>query len=117
MTDTITNLLNIQDEDVIITLKEVSNNTKIFEISKVPHPVFCPVCQSRMHSKGVRTRSVKHQVLQDGYQLLLEVKQRRWICTNESCRQITSDEFTFLSPGRRTAVVTKLMIVNAFRNI
>ncbi len=69
-----------------------------------------------MHSKGVRTRTVKHQVLQDGFFLVLKVKQRRWMCTNIQCRHIETDRFTFLSPGRRTTNQTDFMILNAFRN-
>ena len=49
-----------------------------------------------MHSLGVKSRKIKHPILQDNYSLILILKQRRWRCSNPECRYDTSESFKFV---------------------
>lgn len=69
-----------------------------------------------MHSKGVRTRTVKHQMLLDGYQLVLELHCRRYQCINPSCHNIITDTFNFIDKYRRVTNTTDFLIIEAFRD-
>ena len=70
-----------------------------------------------MHSRGVKSRKIKHPILQDNYSLILILKQRRWRCSNPECRYDTSESFKFVNRQRRTTNATEMLIVNAYRNL
>lgn len=70
-----------------------------------------------MHSRGVKSRKIKHPILQDNYSLILILKQRRWRCSNPECRYDTSESFKFVNRQRRTTNATDMLIVNAYRNL
>ena len=70
-----------------------------------------------MHSLGVKSRKIKHPILQDNYSLILILKQRRWRCSNPECRYDTSESFKFVNRQRRTTNATDMLIVNAYRNL
>lgn len=70
-----------------------------------------------MHSRGIKKRIVKHPILQDNYELILILKQRRWKCTNPECRYDISDTFKFVNKRRRTTNATDMLIVYAYRDL
>ena len=70
-----------------------------------------------MPSRGVKSRKIKHPILQDNYSLILILKQRRWRCSNPECRYDTSESFKFVNRQRRTTNATDMLIVNAYRNL
>ena len=79
-------LLNLpNDGDIQIDDVIVDSNTKFIHISRKAIPTYCPICNSRMHSKGIYVRTVNHQILQDKTKLVLIIHQRKWKCTNSSC--------------------------------
>ena len=59
------------------------------------HPTihFCPICGFKMHSRGIKTRTINHPILHDTYELILKLKQRRWRCTNQQCSYTTNETF------------------------
>lgn len=69
-----------------------------------------------MHSRGVYTRTVNHPIMQDGKQLVLKIRQRRYRCTNQICNYTCNEDFNFIKPYRRSTDVTDLLIVSAFRD-
>lgn len=115
--NSITELLNLEDENLIISDISIEGTSKIITLETLPVPRYCPACGFRMHSKGVKTRKIKHPILQDNYELILVLKQRRWLCTNASCRYNISESFKFASKRRRTTNATDLLIVFAHRNL
>lgn len=117
MNHDIIKLLDLKDSDLIIDGPVIKKNKKILTVTKKLEPVFCPVCGSRMHSKGIYTRTVNHPVLQDGYQLILELKQRRWRCTDPLCDNILNDSFSFVQPNKRNTNITDISIVMAFKDL
>ena len=115
--NTITDLLDLEDSDLFISDVQVEGTRKqiTLETHLVPH--YCPSCGFRMHSRGIKTRKIHHPILQDGYELVLLLKQRRWRCQNPNCDYEANDEFRFVNQRRRTTNATDMMIVLSFRNL
>jgi len=116
MTDNIINFLNFEDPGLEPVSCCVEKGKRVVTLQKKPEPHYCPICGYRMHSKGIRTRTVNHPILQDGLPLILKVKQRRWLCTNPACRNLIADEFSFVQKYQHNSNLTTLLILNAFRN-
>ncbi len=76
----ITDLLDLEDSDINISDIIVEGQTKTLIIETPPVAHYCPTCGYRMHSRGVKKRTINHPILQDGYSLILLLKQRRWRC-------------------------------------
>lgn len=116
MDNHITKLLDINDSDIhVLQIKETAT-TKTVVLEKQLTFHFCPVCGARMHSKGIYLRKVNHPILQDGKQLILNIRQRRWICSNPACKNVETDEFSFIEKGRRNTNLSDLLILDAFRD-
>lgn len=86
-------LLNLEDPDVIISSVNLRDNYKEVALERKPSPQYCPYCKTRMHSKGIRKRSVNHPIMQDGFALRLILKQRRWKYTNPACAHEENENF------------------------
>ena len=115
--NTITELLNLEDSDVIISDISIQGTTKTITLETKPYPRHCPVCGFKMHSRGIKKRTIKHPILQDNYELFLLLKQRRWRCTNKDCAYDISESFKFVNKNRRTTNATDMLIVMAYRNL
>ena len=115
--NSITDLLDLEDSDIQITSVQVEGSRKLITLESPPVPHFCPSCGFRMHSRGIKTRTISHPILQDGYELVLLLKQRRWRCTNPDCSYETNESFRFVNPNRRTTNATDMLIVLAFRDL
>lgn len=113
----ITDLLNLEDSSIIVTDVSIKDMTKFISLDIPVTPHFCPLCNFRMHSKGIFQRSITHPVLQDGYQLVLLLRQRRWKCTNPQCRYSMNDSFRFVDKNRRVTNTTDLLIIEAYKDL
>lgn len=113
----ITDFLDLEDSNVIISDIIVEGQTKTLIVETTPSPHYCPSCGYRMYSRGVKKRTINHPILQDGYSLILSLKQRRWRCSNSNCQYETNESFRFVNKGRRTTNATDMLIVNAYRNL
>lgn len=100
----ITDLLDLEDSEIVVS--DVFTNgtckTIVLETPIIPH--YCPLCGLKMHSRGIRKRKIAHPILQDGYELVLVLKQRRWRCTNTDCRNELNEEFRFVDAFRELSV-------------
>lgn len=114
--DNITKLLNLEDEELIVTGVEIIESEKIIYVETKVKGHYCPVCNARMHSKGVKERRINHAVLQDHYKLVLVLKQRRWKCTNPSCSYDMAEGFNFVSKGKQNSNLTEILIAEAFKD-
>lgn len=112
----ITDLLDLEDENVIISDIQIQGQTKTIILETPPAAHFCPSCGFRMHSRGIKNRTITHPILQDNYSLILILKQRRWRCTNPECLYDMSESFKFVNKQRRTTNAADMLIVNAYRN-
>ena len=110
-------LLNLEDPNIQITSVEIHDGIKEITLERKPEPQYCPYCNTRMHSRGVRRRSVNHPVLQDGFILQLVLKQRRWKCTGSDCGHEMNETFSFISPGKRSTNITDMLILESFKDL
>lgn len=116
MSNNIIKLLGFEDPAIEVSGFKDSGNQRIITVSKKAVPTFCPVCESRMHSKGIYTRTVNHPIMQDGRQIILKLQQRRYKCINPACGYTKNDEFSFVDPGRRNSNLTDYLLVMAFKD-
>lgn len=117
MYNNIIELLKLKDYNLIISIKEITDKNVLIEVE---HPLvehFCPNCGFKMHSKGIRTRKVKHPILQDKQLITLLLKKRTWYCTNPECMHSFSDSFNFVEKYKRTTLYTDMMILEAFKDL
>ena len=115
--NSITDLLDLEDNDIIISDIQIQGQTKTITLETPPVAHFCPSCGYRMHSRGIKKRTINHPILQDNYSLILILKQRRWRCTNPECLYDISESFKFVNKQRRTTNATDMLIVDAYRNL
>ncbi len=115
--NSITELLDLEDTNIIITDTRIEGTQKTIVLETVPEAHYCPSCSFRMHSKGIKKRKISHPILQDGYELTLILNQRRWCCTNPDCGYTANEEFKFINKRRRSTNATDMMIVMAFRDL
>ena len=68
-------LLNLTDDGTYTVTKiEIIGSDKFVYIKKNLKPTLCPMCQSRMHSKGIYVRKVNHPISQDSMNTYLIVR-------------------------------------------
>ena len=115
--NSITDLLDLEDNDVIISNINVQGQTKVLTLETPPTAHFCPVCGFRMYSRGVKKRTINHPILQDNYSLVLILKQRRWRCINPDCHHNTNESFKFVNKSRRMSNATEMLIVSAYKDL
>lgn len=115
--NSITQLLDLEDSDIIISDIQIQGQTKTLTLETPPSVHFCPSCGYRMHSRGIKKRTINHPILQDNYSLILILKQRRWRCTNPECLYDTCETFKFVNKQRRTTNASDMLIVDAYRNL
>lgn len=108
-------LLDLEDSDIIVSDIQVKGTRKTLTLETSPSIHFCPQCGFRMHSRGIKKRSVSQPILQDGYELILLLKQRRWRCTNPDYSYEANEEFHFVSKNRRITNAADILIVFAFK--
>ena len=113
----ITELLDLEDSDITISDIIIEGQTKTIILETPPAARYCPTCSFRMHSRGIKNRTINHPILQDGYSLTLILKQRRWRCSNPDCLYSSNETFRFVNKRRRVTNATDMLIVDAYRNL
>ncbi len=61
--NSITDILDLVDLDIEITDIQINGRQKILTLQTPPAVHFCPLCNFRMHSRGLKTRTINHPVL------------------------------------------------------
>ena len=115
--NSITEFLDLEDTDIFISDISIDGAKKILTLETHPVVRHCPCCGFRMHSRGIHSRTISHPMLQDGYELLLILKQRRWRCTNPDCRHAENEDFRFVNKRRRSTNATDMLIIDSFRDL
>lgn len=114
----IAQLLDVIDEDSSVTDIKVEGNVKSVTITKnLKHDLVCPICGSKLYSKGRFTKHPKNQILQDGYTLRLTVIGRRWICSNKECSYSCYDSFNFVEPRKQITKIIPIRIIMELKDI
>ena len=115
--NSIIKLLDLEDTDIIVSDIKVDGTQKLITLETNVTPHYCPICGFRMYSRGIKTRKISHPILQDGFELILFLKQRRWRCTNPECLYENNESFRFVNRNRRSTNATDMLIVLAFRDL
>lgn len=115
--NSITQLLDLEGADVIISDISIQGTKKILTLETAPAVHFCPSCGFKMHSRGIKKRTIKHPILQDTYELVLILKQRRWRCTSTDCRYECNESFKFVNKNRRCTNASDMLIIDAYRDL
>lgn len=115
--NTITELLNLEDSDIYVSNIQIIDTKKIITVETPATIHFCPQCSFKMHSRGIRERTINHPVLQDGYECIIKLRQRRWRCTNAQCGYTVNESFHFVDKRKRNTNATDMLIINAFRDL
>ncbi len=113
----ITKLLDLDDDNIQILDIATEGDTKILTIERIPEEHYCPTCGFRMYSRGIKIRTVRHQILQDGYKMIIKLRQRRWRCSNPECCYDLSDNFAFVGKSKQTTNTTELLVLDALLNL
>lgn len=71
---------------------------------------YCSMCGSRMWVKEKYLRSIKHSILQDGFQLIIEYTQRSWVCPK--CKKRFTPHVHFVSKYKQFSNITTYLAVN-----
>ena len=115
--NSITELLNLEDADIFISNISINGTKKILTLETKPVRHFCPLCGFKMYSRGIKVRTINHPMLQDGYELILKLKQRRWRCVNKSCSYTINESFNFVDKRKRNTNATDMLIIHSFRDV
>ena len=115
--NTITELLNLEDSDIYVSNIKIIDTKKIITVETPVSIHFCPQCSFKMHSRGIRERTINHPVLQDGFECIIKLRQRRWRCTNAQCGYTVNEAFHFVNKRKRNTNATDMLIINAFRDL
>lgn len=115
--NTITELLNLEDSDIYVSNIQIIDTKKIITVETPVSIHFCPQCGFKMHSRGIRERTINHPVLQDGFECIIKLRQRRWRCTNVQCGYTVNEAFHFVNKRKRNTNATDMLIINAFRDL
>ncbi len=115
--NSIIELLDLEDPEIIVSDTTTEGDLKTVTLETRPSQHFCPKCDFRMHSRGIKQRKINHPVMQDHYRLQLILKQRRWRCTNPECLYETNESFRFVDKYRRNTNATDMLIIDAFRDL
>lgn len=73
----------------------------------------CPLCGSKLYSKGKFQRHPNNQVFQDGYTLDLTLIGRRWKCSNPDCDYTCSDQLLLFKKEKELLI---LLFITFFLN-
>ena len=115
--DNISELLGLEDSNIFISESSVSGNRKTIVLETPACARLCPCCGARMHSRGIKKRSISHPDFQGGYELMIILKQRRWRCTDPDCAYTCNEDFSFVDKRRRSTNAADEMIVSSFRDL
>lgn len=120
MTNIIKEFLDLKECDDIIIGDLIIDETKavkIIPIEKIYSPMFCPLCKERMYSKGFYKRHINHPLLSDGYRVILELKQRKFRCTNKQCNTYINEDFAFVERYKHNSYITPYLVLEDLKDI
>lgn len=116
MLNYIKDIFNLEvDENIIVTGFRIENDKKIITVEYKLITVFCSKCGSKMHVKEKTKRMVKHNILQDGYQLIIEYVQRSWTCPN--CKNPYTPEVSFVQKHKQFSNINIILPVKKLADL
>jgi len=116
MDNNIIEILDIKDTGIKVLSVKENAKTRTITLEKEISIHYCDLCGCKMNVKDIYLRHVNHPIMQDGLTLILEIKQRRWRCTNPTCKHTETDEFSFVDKRRRNTNLSDILIVQSFKD-
>ncbi len=109
--DFITNLLNVNDNDIenIDTHVQSDYSIHVYIKLKAQKNILCPFCEKKVISHGFKTRKLKHSTLVNR-NCILFFKQRRYLC--KYCDTTFSEQNPFSNTKENLTYETKINILN-----
>ena len=116
MFDFIKNLIDLEEEpNIVIIGFRIEEHSKIIIVEYKNIPIYCSNCGSKMRVKEIYIRHVKHNLLQDGYFLIIEYHQRSWVCPN--CKTRFTPSVSFISKNKQISNSTSLLAIKKLANL
>lgn len=110
--------MDLVDNNSTITEINVQGNIKYITLTKnLNHNLKCPLCGSKLNSKGKFIRHPNNEIFQDNFSVNLKVVGRKWICSNKECNYSCRDSFDFLEKHKRTTKIIPLQIIMKLKDI
>lgn len=113
----LTSLAGYIDNDLDVNYGGSDDNYVYLNIEKVPSPTYCPNCGNRMYSKGSITRKVRHPITNNGKQIIINLKQRKYRCTNKLCNLYLNEEFSFIEKYKQISIGVPYLILSDLKDI
>lgn len=113
----LTNVSGMITENLIVSYGGEDDNNIFLNVSKKREPIWCPNCSSRMYSKGIYKRSLRHPTLQHGKCLRIILSQRKYKCTSKECNYYLNEDFNFVEKGKQITTVVPYLILNKMKDI
>ena len=113
----ITDVSGETDDDLIISYGGESDDKVFINVERNLKTMYCPNCSNLMYSKGLVIRKVRHPVLQSGKVIVINLKQRKYRCTNDVCNLYINEEFSFVEKYKQTTVMVPYMILADMKDI
>ena len=111
-------MMNLSDSEAdainIDNITMSDTELRVF-ISKPALPCYCPVCSSRLKSKGFYHRCVTHSIRQDGIKVLLEIDQKKYYCRN--CGTYHNEQFPFVDKSKQFSNLSYYLVLEAMKDI
>lgn len=108
--------LHCMDDIEIVDIQTIGTTKHVYLKKKLTVHT-CQFCGCRMHSKGIHHRIAHHPILQDGYDFVLHLDQRRWVCTNPECKHTENDEFPFIEKHKRSTNLIPFMVIQTMKDL
>lgn len=113
----LTNLAGVVDDDLTVRYAGENDSFIHVEVEKKCEPVYCSNCGERMYSKGPIVRHVKHPVLHNGKIIIIDLKQRKYRCTNKQCNRYLNEEFSFTEKFKHISCDVPYLILNDLKEV
>ncbi len=109
-------LIDLEDDPNIIILGfRIENHSKIITVEYKLINVYCSSCGTKMHVKDHYPRYVKHNILQDGYMLIIEYYQRTWMCPH--CKTRYTPAVSFVQKNKQISSLSSFLAVKKLANL
>lgn len=106
------------DNDLIIEYAGEDESHEYVNVERKIHSVYCPKCGQKMYSKGFTNRKVRHPITNNvGKTLIINLRQRKYRCTNKNCNNYLNEDFNFISKYKQTTISLPYLILRDLKDI
>lgn len=105
-------------DDLIINYAGEDEAHEYVNVEKRLTSIYCPICGHKMYSKGFTNRKIRHPITNNvGKTLIINLRQRKYRCTNKLCNHYLNEEFSFISKYKQTTISLPYLILRDLKDI